>query len=128
MKHIKCVLSFLIVLSFLAILILPSFLNMCIPDGCTFRPNVCSDGACFNETIGQHLNEKSQLFTAIVKLQIFFIVAVLIAFAFVIKKDIESNERFFVKFYTWQSLLNPLKSNNYLIEAISNGIVNPKIF
>lgn len=128
MKHIKCVLSFLITLSFLAILILPSFLNMCIPDGCTFSPNVCRDGACLNETVGQHLNEKSQLFTAIVKLQIFFIVAVLIAFAFVIKKDIENKERFFVKFYGRQALLNSFANSNYLIEAFSNGIVNPKIF
>src|SRR3989339_746202 len=96
----KIILSPLIILSFLAILILPSFFNMCIPDGCTFSPNVCRDGACINETIGQHLGEKSQLFSAIINFQTFVILIVFIVLFFIAKKYVENKKKCFVKFYT----------------------------
>ena len=125
---IKLILPLLIILSFLAVLILPSFLNMCIPDGCTFSPNVCSDGACFNESIGQHLSEKSQLFTAIVELQIFIALVVFLFLSFVFNKYLEDKKQVYVKAYANQRLLYPLTGINYLIEAFSKGIINPKIF
>lgn len=128
MKYGKIILSALISLSFLAMLILPSFLNMCIPDGCTFTPNVCSDGNCFNETVGQHLNEKSQLFTAIIKLQS-LVIFIAIVFLFLAVKNYTENENsFFVKFYAKRAVIYSYSNMNYLIEAFSNGIVNPKIY
>ncbi|MDP2741235.1 MAG: hypothetical protein Q8O66_00920 [bacterium] len=107
---------------------LSSFLNMCIPDGCTFSPNVCSDGACFNESIGQHLSEKSQLFTAIVELQIFIVFAVFLVLSFISDKYIEDKKQIYAMSYANQRLLYPFSGINYLIEAFSRGIVNPKIF
>jgi len=128
MKYRKIILPIIISLSLLAILILPGLLNMCIPDGCTFRPNVCSDGNCFNETVSQHLNENSQLFTAIVQLQTFIVFAAIIFLFFIVKNYTESENRFFVKFYTKRVAIYSYSSINYLIEAFSNGIVNPKIY
>ncbi|OGZ62865.1 MAG: hypothetical protein A2998_03255 [Candidatus Staskawiczbacteria bacterium RIFCSPLOWO2_01_FULL_37_25b] len=125
----KNILSLLIILSFLAILILPSFLNMCIciADGYTFSPNICRDGVCINETIGQHLNEKSQLFVAIVKWQIFSIVF-FVSF-FVANKYLKDKKQVYAKSYAKQGPLSySFNGINYLIEAFSSGIVNPKIF
>jgi len=128
MKYARILLPFIIFLFLLTVIILPYFFDVCIPDGCRFSViNVCQDGACINESLGQHLGEKSQSFTALVQLQTLILTAFLVVFL-IVKKIIDDKAYLFVKLYERRRYSFSLFSLNYLIEAFSKGIVNPKIF
>lgn len=127
----KIILPLLILLSFLIIGILPSSLNICMPDGCNFNNNVCDNIACVNETITQHLGERTQLLNAItIEFQSLIILVVILILFFVIQKYLEGGKLVAIKSYVKQKLLNSSSAElfNYLIEAFSNGILHPKIY
>ena len=110
---------------------MPNSLNICIPDGCNFNNSVCDNNTCANETIIQHLGERTQLLNAVtIKFQSLIILGVILIFFFIVKKFLENDKLTITKFYVKQKLLNSsgAKLFNYLIEAFSNGILHPKIY
>ena len=126
----KKLLPILILLSLLVIIVLPSSWNICIPDRCSFSSGVCGSNSCINETLSQHLSERTRLFNATINFQQFiFLTIVLISF-FAVKKYLEDKKIIAARFYVKQKLLNSSNAKlfNYLVEAFSGGIIHPKIF
>ena len=126
----KILLPILILLSLLVIIVLPSSWNICIPDRCSFSSGVCGSNSCANETLSQHLSERTQLFNATINFQQFILLAIVLILFFVVKKYLEDGKLAIAKSYVKQKLLNSpgVKLFNYLIEAFSNGIIHPKIY
>ncbi len=135
MKIRKALLLFLILLPFAMIVILPSSLNICLPYGCNFNSinAACNSNSCANETTMQHLNERTQLLSATIKLQLFMslIIFTIIIIAFFAVQKYSENKRLIIeKFYLKQKLLNSscIKLFDYLIKIFSSGILHPKIY
>ena len=131
----KFLLPLLILLSFSAIVILPSSLNICLPDGCNFNNanTVCNNNSCADETIISHLGERTQLLSTTIGFQssiLFIIFAIVAAVFFAVQKYSESRKLIAAKDYFKQKLLNSsgVKLFNYLIEIFSSGILHPKIY
>ena len=126
----KILLPLLLLLSLLMIIVLPSSLDVCIPDGCSFSGGVCGSNYCVNETLSQHLSERTQLFNATINFQQFTLLAIISMLLFVIKRYLEDGKIIATGFYVKQKLLNSsgVKLFNYLIEAFSGGIIHPQIY
>ncbi|MEW6408048.1 MAG: hypothetical protein AB1465_05145 [Patescibacteria group bacterium] len=128
--RLKIILPFIILLSFFAVLILPTSWSLCIPDGCNFRQPVCSNDSRINETVGQHIGERTSFFNAIVKFQQFF-AAIALLFLFIVFQNLLPNLK---NLPAGQLVMYRLDSSpetklfNFLILFFSDGILNPKIF
>ena len=132
----KIILALLILFSFFAVVILPASWNICLPDGCSFGDNACTNNSCINETLGKHLNERTSLFSAVVKPQssLIFLAVVLFAF-FAFQKSLQKyfleliklvTAKLYVKYKLFNSFCSKLF--DYLLEAFSDGILHPQIY
>ena len=126
----KFIIPFLIFASFMVFFALPNSLNICIPDGCNFAGNACNDNACVNESVSQHLNERSQFLNITVNLKLLVVLVVFLILFFVVETFSENEKSVIAEFRTKQKLFNLsfVKLFNYLVRAFSDGILNPKIY
>lgn len=132
----KIILALLILLSLFVVVILPASLNVCLPDGCSFGSNTCDNTSCIDETLGQHLNERASLFSAVVKSQSSLVLLAVVLFAFFgfqryLKRCfLELIQLVAAKLYVKYKLFNSSCSKlfDYLLEAFSDGILHPQIY
>ena len=126
----KTLLPILILLSFLIIIALLSSWDVCIPDRCSFSSGVCGSNFCVNETLSQHLSERTQLFNVTINFQQFILLTIVLILFFVVKKYLENGKIIAARFYVKQKFLNSstAKLFNYLVEAFSDGIIHPQIY
>ncbi len=122
--------SLLILLSFSSAVVLPTSWNICIPSGCNFEKSGCDSDSCANETLDQHLSERTQLLHIPIKFKGLMILAIASVLLFTAQKYTKFFQLLFIKLYWKRRLFNPPDSNlfNYLVELFSQGILNPKVY
>jgi len=132
----KITLALVILFSFFAVVALPASWNTCLPDGCSFDSNVCDSTSCINETLGQHLDERTSLFSVIVGPQssTFLFAFILLAF-FAFQESLQKHflelirfeaGKLYAKYKVFSSLCSKLV--DYLLEAFSSGILHSQIY
>jgi len=113
-------------------LILPISWDICIPSGCSFNSSTCDNNACINETLGQHISERTSLLNAIIKFQpSIVLLALVLILLFVLQKYLlEVIQLSTTKLYVKYKLFNSSRTKlfNYLLEAFSDGILHPRIY
>ena len=128
--RLKIILPLLILLSLSIIVILPSSLGICIPDGCSFSSGSCGNDVCINETIGQHLSERAQLLNVTPGSFTSVLAMVMLVLFFIARKNLTGEKIIITQSYIKQKFLNSCgaKLFNYFIEVFSSGILHPKIY